>query len=403
MHTGNRQLFLQTLAQTSPDPLLLEVVDAEGCWLTDPQGVKYLDLISGISVSSLGHRRAEIVDAVKQQSDRYFHVMVYGELVQSPQIKLAEALQQVLPAGLNSFYFVNSGSEAMEGAMKLAKRYTGRSGFAAQTDAYHGSTQGALSLMSNEYYSQAFRPLLPQVVFIRQNTIEDILHLPDNLAAVVIELVQAERGCEPATQEFALAIRDFCKRTGALLVIDEIQTGMGRSGKMFAFEHYGIEPDILLLGKALGGGLPMGAFIANKELMDSLSNRPVLGHITTFGGNALCCAAAEQAVKITASELEQFRVAAKEQLFRQLLAKAGFHKITGTGLLLAAHTPSEEICKKLIRFCLDKGVFTDWFLYNPSALRIAPPLSISESEIRFACAIIEEGYKKITEFGGDLQ
>ncbi len=395
MHTGNRQLFLQNLAQTSDEPLLLEVVEAAGCWLTDPEGKRYLDLISGISVSSLGHRRPEIVEAVKAQSDRYFHLMVYGELVQSPQIELAQALQKVLPPELNSFYFVNSGSEAAEGAMKLAKRFTGRTGFVAQTDAYHGSTQGALSLMSNEYYSNAFKPLLPEVLFIRQNDISAISNLPRNLAAVVIELIQAERGCMSATQEFAKAIRDFCTQTGALLVIDEIQTGMGRTGSMFAFEQYGIIPDILLLGKALGGGLPMGAFVANRELMMSLSQQPVLGHITTFGGNALCCAAAEQAVKITASELEQFRVAAKEQLFRRLLTEAGLNHITGKGLLLAAHTPSAEACKKIIRYCLNEGLFTDWFLYNPAALRIAPPLCISEEEIAFACKIIAQGLKII--------
>jgi acetylornithine/succinyldiaminopimelate/putrescine aminotransferase len=387
-HIGNRQYFLQHLAQTSDAPLMLEIERAEGHYLYDASGKKYLDLISGISVSSLGHRHPEILKSIQAQLDRYMHLMVYGEVVQSPQIALAEALGKVLPQKLDNFYFVNSGSEAIEGAMKLAKRYTGRSGFVAQTNAYHGGTQGALSLMSNEYYSGPYKPLLPDITFIDAENIKALNGLKALPAAVVLELIQAERGAISVSREYVQAIREFCNQTGALMIVDEIQTGMGRTGTMFAFEQFGITPDVLVLGKALGGGMPMGAFIASKEIMHCLSENPVLGHITTFGGHPVCCAAATAAVNVTAENLKTFRIPEKEQLFRKLLVHPKIKRIEGSGLLLAAHLDNETTCKKLIRRALDDGIFTDWFLYAPDALRIAPPLSITEEEITHTCQVI---------------
>jgi acetylornithine/succinyldiaminopimelate/putrescine aminotransferase len=387
-HIGNRQYFLQHLAQTSDAPLMLEIERAEGHYLFDAAGNKYLDLISGISVSSLGHRHPDVLSAIHSQLEKYIHLMVYGEVVQSPQIQLAEALGKVLPAQLDNFYFVNSGSEAIEGAMKLAKRYTGRSGFVAQTNAYHGGTQGALSLMSNEYYSGPYKPLLPDITFIDAGNIEALNGLKAPPAAVILELIQAERGAISVSKEYVQSIREFCNRTGALMIVDEIQTGMGRTGTMFAFEQFGITPDVLVLGKALGGGMPMGTFIASKELMQCLSENPVLGHITTFGGHPVCCAAAAAAVDVTRENLQTFRVSEKEQLFRKHLVHPKIKRIEGKGLLLAAHLDSEDTCKKLIRKALDHGIFTDWFLYAPDALRIAPPLSISDGEIIHTCRVL---------------
>ena len=387
-HIGNRQYFLQHLAQTSDAPLMLEIERAEGHYLYDASGKKYLDLISGISVSSLGHRHPEILKSIQAQLDRYMHLMVYGEVVQSPQIALAEALGKVLPQKLDNFYFVNSGSEAIEGAMKLAKRYTGRSGFVAQTNAYHGGTQGALSLMSNEYYSGPYKPLLPDITFIESGNIEALNGLKARPAAVILELIQAELGAISVSREYVQAIREFCNQTGALMIVDEIQTGMGRTGTMFAFEQYGIIPDVLVLGKALGGGMPMGAFVASREVMQCLSENPVLGHITTFGGHPVCCAAATAAVNVTAENLKTFSIAKKEQLFRKLLVHPKIKRIEGSGLLLAAHLDNETTGKKLIRRALDEGIFTDWFLYAPDALRIAPPLSITEEEITHTCQVI---------------
>jgi len=384
-HIGNRQFFLQHLAQTSDAPLLLEIERAEGHYLYDATGKKYLDLISGISVSSLGHRHPKVLEAIHTQLDKYMHLMVYGEVVQSPQVQLAQALGKVLPPQLDNFYFVSSGSEAIEGAMKLARRYTGRSAFVAQINAYHGGTQGALSLMSNEYYSGPYRPLLPNIHFIEADNIDALQNMAEPPAAVVLELIQAERGSFVLSTEYVHAVREFCNRTGALMIVDEIQTGMGRTGTMFIFEQYGIVPDVLVLGKALGGGMPMGAFIASKDVMQCLSENPVLGHITTFGGHPVCCAAAAAAVNITAENLQNFRVDEKEKLFREHLIHPKIRRITGKGLLLAAHLDSEKTCKDLIRSALDEGVFTDWFLYAPDALRIAPPLSITEEEIIQTC------------------
>jgi acetylornithine/succinyldiaminopimelate/putrescine aminotransferase len=319
------------------------------------------------------------------------HLMVYGELVQAPQTQLAQLLCSLLPKELDSVYFVNSGSEAVEGAMKLAKRFTGRTAFAAQTAAYHGSTQGALSLMDAEYFTAAFRPLLPEIYFINQNNIEEIDKLPKNLAAIFVELVQAEKGAMPCNQDYILALRKFCTDNKILLVFDEIQTGMGRTGSLFAFEQYQVIPDILLLGKAFGGGMPLGAFICNQSIMSVLAQAPVLGHITTFGGHPVSCAAAYQALNITAQSLDSFQIQQKNQLFYKLLNHPKIEKITGAGLLLGVHLKSEKQCKDLIQFCLANGVFTDFFLHASHVLRIAPPLTIAKAEIEMAVNVILRG------------
>jgi acetylornithine/N-succinyldiaminopimelate aminotransferase len=389
----NRQLFLQHLAQTSDAPLLLEIAGALGNYLIGQDGKKYLDLISGISVSSLGHGLPQIVEAVKKQASNYMHTMVYGEFVQAPQVRLAQQLTGLLPETLNSVYLVNSGSEATEGAMKLAKRATGRSDFVALTKAYHGSTQGALSLMTESYYNAAYRPLLPNVRFMEQNRLSDISLIDQNVAAVFIEPVQGEKGAVPCSAEFLHAVRDKCTETGALLVFDEIQTGMGRTGRMFAMEYFGVYPDILLLGKAFGGGMPLGAFVASRQLTQKLSANPVLGHISTFGGHPVSCAAASAALQYLTENLLSFEIEAKNKQFQALKNTPGVLGISGTGLLLAIDVGSEERCKKIIQTCLQKGVFTDWFLYAPERLRVAPPLTITIEEIDMAVGVLDEAIR----------
>lgn len=381
---------------------MLEIDRAEGHYLYDSSGKKYLDLISGISVCNLGHCHPEIVAAVQEQAAKYMHTMVYGETVQTPQVALATALVSLLPNSLDSCYFVNSGSEAVDGAMKLAKRATGRAEFVALKDAYHGSSQGPLSLMSHEYYNSAYRPLLPSVKFIEQNNLADLAAITEQTAAVFIELVQAERGTIPCDVNFVKALRQKCSETGTMLIFDEIQTGFGRTGSYFAMEQYGVVPDVLLLGKALGGGLPLGAFVANRELMSLLSNHPVLGHITTFGGNAVSCAAGLASLNILIREWEHFSIHEKSQWVKDLFIEAGLTGIQGKGLLLSLDLDSPEKCQKTIQYCLERGLFTDWFLYAPHKLRIAPPLSVTPDELKFAVDIIKESAKKAeVGFGGD--
>lgn len=388
VHLDHRSIFLKHLAQTSNSPLMIEISHAGGNYLYTSDNRKLLDLISGISVCNLGHGRPEIVAAIADQAGKHMHTMVYGELIQSPQVKLAKALTSVLPTSLDACYFVNSGSEAVEGAMKLAKRFTGRQNFVALTQAYHGSTQGALSLMSNEYFSSAFRPLLPNIFFIEQNRIEGLEQITKETAAVIIEPVQAEKGAFPCTPEYVQALRSKCNETGTLLIFDEIQTGMGRTGTLFAFEHLGVLPDILLLGKAFGGGMPLGAFIAGQNIMQSLADNPVLGHITTFGGHPVCCAASLAALEITINELHSYQVSEKEKLFRELALKYNLGEIQGKGLLLSLDMGTDSRCKAVIDRCIEAGLFTDWFLFAPHRLRIAPPLTITPDEIHFAMKTI---------------
>jgi len=387
----DRQLFLTNLAQTSDSPLALEIVKAEGVYLFDASGKKYIDLISGISVSNTGHRHPAVVKAIKDQADKYLHLMVYGEYIQSPQVKLAGALAKLLPEQLNNCYFVNSGSEAVEGALKLAKRYTARRKIVAFNHAYHGSTHGALSVIGDKSYQFPFEPLLPEIDHIDFNSIDDLKIITSETACVIIEPVQGEAGIIAGNQQFLTALRKRCDEKGALLIFDEIQTGMGRTGTMFAFEKYKIIPDILLLAKGLGGGMPIGAFISSREIMQTLTVNPVLGHITTFGGHPVSCAAALASIGVIQDEKLVESVQAKSDLFIQLLSKSSFiSQIRAAGLMIALQLDNYSHVKRVIDLCIAKGVIIDWFLFNDSSIRIAPPLTINEEQIQEACRIIIE-------------
>lgn len=383
-----RQLFLQHVAQTSTAPLALEIVKAQGCELIDISGKKYIDLIGGISVANVGHRHPKVVDAIKKQTDDYLHVMVYGEFVQSPQVKYARLLTEHLPASLNSIYFTNSGAEAVEGAMKLAKRVTGRTEIIAFKNSYHGSTQGALSIIGDEYWRAAYRPLLPDVQHLLYNSFDDLQLITERTACVIAETVQAEAGILAPQKAWLQALQARCKEAGALFILDEIQAGFGRTGKLWGFDHFDVVPDVLLLGKALGGGLPLGAFIAGKKLMDYLTDNPVLGHITTFGGHPLCCAAGKAAFEALLEEKMFVSAKEKEKLFQSLLIHPKIKSINSFGLWMAVEFENFDECKRIVDACIENGVLTDWFLFAPHCLRISPPLIISNEQIRQACKII---------------
>lgn len=383
-----RQLFLQHNAQTTLEPLLLEFNKAQGMYLYDATGKKYMDLIAGIGVSNVGHCHPTVVAAVQQQAASYMHIMVYGEFVQSPQVNFAKALADVLPASLNCTYFVNSGAEAVEGAMKLAKRYTGRSEIISCHNSYHGSTQGALSLMGNEEFKQAYRPLLPGVKFINYNSPRDLDLITAHTAAVFVETIQGEAGIRVADQAYFKALWEKCNQTGTLLVLDEIQCGFGRTGTLFGFQHFGIVPDILLLAKGIGGGMPIGAFISSKEIMLSLASNPILGHITTFGGHPVSCAAGLATLQTILNENIVEGVAAKGDLFKQLLVHPAIKEVRGQGLMIAIEFENFEQNKKIIDACIADGLISDWFLHCSNAMRIAPPLIITNEEIEWACEII---------------
>ncbi|HSV75478.1 MAG TPA: aspartate aminotransferase family protein [Bacteroidales bacterium] len=385
---SNRELFFRHLGQTSQAPLALEITQASGTYLIASDGKKYLDLISGISVSNLGHGQPEVVQAVKDQAEKYMHLMVYGELVQSPQVKLAEKLISHLPAPLNNVYLVNSGSEATEGAMKLAKRYTGRSNIVCFRNAYHGSTQGSLSVMGNERLKGAFRPLLPDITIIEFNDLSQLSKITSKTACVIAETIQGEAGVRVPDSGFMQSLRKRCDETGALLVLDEIQCGFGRTGKLWAFEHFGMVPDVLLLAKSLGGGLPLGAFIAPAGIMQCLSNQPALGHITTFGGNPVCAAAALAHLEVVVRERLWESAVAKGNLFRQHLVHPAIKAIRGLGLMLALEFDSAEQTRDIVARCIEAGVMTDWFLFAENCIRIAPPLTITREQISEACNTI---------------
>lgn len=383
-----RQLFLQHVAQTSDSPLALEIVKAEGSTIYDASGNEYLDLIGGISVANIGHRHPEVVKATKKQLDAYMHVMVYGEFIESPQVQYAKLLTEHLPANLDSVYFTNSGTEAVEGAMKLAKRYTNRTEIVAFNKSYHGSTQGALSIIGDEYWRNAFRPLLPGIQHLDYNSFEDLDFITENTACVIAETVQAEAGIIVPNTDWIQALRSKCDETGALLVLDEIQAGFGRTGKLWGFQHFHIVPDILLLGKALGGGMPLGAFITSRDIMLHLTSNPVLGHITTFGGHPVSCAAGMAAFEVLLNENLTEAVNNKEKLFLETLTKGEFKAIRSFGLWTAIEFENEIKCKEVINKVLNNNVLTDWFLFAPGCLRISPPLIISSDEIHNACEVI---------------
>lgn len=391
-----RQLFLQHNAQTSTTPLLLEFVSAKGLYLFDQTGKKFMDLIAGIGVSNVGHCHDDVVNAVKKQAETYMHLMIYGEFVQSPQVDFAKALADVLPSNLNCTYFVNSGAEAVEGAMKLAKRYTNRTEIIACRNSYHGSTQGALSLMGNEEFKQAYRPLLPDIKFIDFNTLSDLAQITTATAAIFIETIQGEAGIRVPDLDYLIALRNRCTETGTLLIFDEIQCGFGRTGKMFAFEHFNIVPDVLLLAKGIGGGMPIGAFISSTEKMSVFTENPILGHITTFGGHPVSCAAGLATLKAIQNENLVADVEKKGELFKSLLQDhPAVKEVRGKGLMLAVEFESYDVNKSIIDGCIADGIITDWFLHCSNSMRIAPPLIITDAEIREACLII---LKNINQF-----
>ena len=380
-----RELFFRYLGLPSHQPLGLEIDHAEGIYIYDVSGKKYLDLVSGISVSNLGHRHPAIIHAIEDQLKKYLHLNVYGEFIQSPQVKLAQKLVSVLPHNLDSVFLVNSGSEAIEGAMKLAKRYTGRTEVVAFHNAYHGSTQGALSIVGNEILKNAFRPLIPDIRFLEFNNFGDLENISKKTACVIAETIQAEAGIILPEQGFLESLHAKCKEAGALLIIDDVQMGFGRTGRLFSFEHFDFVPDILVLAKAMGGGMPAGAFIASKEIMDTLASHPELGHITTFGGHPVCCAAALASLEILLSGDLIPQVEKKGAILeKQISSHPMIKNIRRKGLIFGIEINDRGKRNKLTEIMLRNGIIIDWFLFHPCTFRIAPPLTITEEECRSA-------------------
>ncbi|MFN8397699.1 MAG: aspartate aminotransferase family protein [Bacteroidia bacterium] len=383
-----RESFLRHVAQTSQSPLMIEVERAEGCFLYAPDGKRYLDLISGIGVSNVGHCAPEVVAAVQAQAARYMHTMVYGEFVLTPQVELATLLSEQLGSGLDSVYFVNSGSEAVEGALKLAKKFTGRQGIVAMNRSYHGSTHGALSVTGAEGLKAGYGPFLPGVRFCDFGSPEAVEAINAETAAIILEPIQGEAGVRVGEEAWLRAVRQRCNETGALLIFDEIQSGFGRTGTLFAWERFGIKPDILLMAKGMGGGMPIGAFVSRREVMQVLTHDPVLGHITTFGGHPVSCAASLAALRKILNERLMDRVPALEAIIREELSGPGVLGLRGRGLLFAAEVGSFDRVLRVIARCLEGGVLTDWFLHCDTAIRIAPPLVISEDDLRMGLQVL---------------
>ncbi|MFM9838209.1 MAG: aspartate aminotransferase family protein [Cyclobacteriaceae bacterium] len=388
MDDFSQDIFIHQLAQTSPHPFLLPIESAEGVYLYATDGKKYIDMISGIGVSNVGHRHPKVVKAIKDQVDKHLHVMVYGEYIQSTPNLLAKKLTSLLPPSLNCCYFVNSGTEANEAALKLAKRVTGRTEIISCRKSYHGSTHGSLSVSGNEVKKRAFRPLLPDVKFIDFNSMNDVNEITERTACVIMETIQGDAGVRIPDKKYLQAVRKRCDETGTLLILDEIQCGMGRTGKLFAFEHFGVVPDILTVAKAFGGGLPIGAFISSYEKMQSLTSNPMLGHITTFGGNPVCCASALAVLDVIEEEGLLATVEEKGKLIQQLIAHPKIKEVRRFGLLFAFDFDSEERVNCIVQYAKEHGVICYWFLSHPNSFRIAPPLTITESEIREACTVI---------------
>ncbi|EAY30600.1 acetylornithine aminotransferase [Microscilla marina ATCC 23134] len=385
---SQRQLFLNHLAQTTDFPLMLEITRASGIYMYTTDGQAIIDLISGIGVSNVGHCHPNVVNAVKKQAETYMHLMVYGEVVQTPQNQLAQAIINTLPSSLDNIFFMNSGSEAIEGAMKLAKRYTGRAEFVACHNAYHGSSHGAMSVGGSEEFKTKYRPLLPGIRHVQFGNIDELRHITTHTAAFVVETVQGEAGIRVGTKEYFQALRQRCNETGTLLILDEIQTGFGRTGKFWGFEHYDIVPDIITCAKGMGGGMPISAFISSKDKMAVFKNNPILGHISTFGGHPVSCAASLATIQTIQEEGLLDEVAQKAQLFKTLLVHPKIKQIRNKGLLMAVEFESFEILKPIIDKAMELGVLTDWFLNCDNSLRIAPPLIITEEQIRDACKLL---------------
>jgi len=399
MHISHRQHFFNHIAQTSDFPLALEIEKAEGVYMYGTDGKRYLDLISGIGVSNVGHRHPQVLSALHEQLDKHMHLLVYGEFIQSTQVQLAKTLSETLqfdsanpsPYGrIDNIYFTNSGTEAVEGAMKLAKRFTGRAEFISCFNAYHGSTQGALSLSGAESFKRNFRPLLTGIRNIEHGKIDDLKYITSKTAAVIIEIIGGESGVRVPSSEYIIALRHRCTEVGALLILDEVQTGFGRTGSFWAFEQYDIYPDVLLSAKGMGGGMPIGAFMASQQVMSVFKNNPVLGHITTFGGHPVSSAASLAALQVTLKENLAEKAIAKGELFKSLLIHSKIKEVRGRGLMLAAEMESFEILKQTIDACIEKGVITDWFLFCDNSMRLAPPLIITEEQIREGCSVIME-------------
>lgn len=380
--TSHKQLFLKHFGQTSVNPIAIEIEKARGIYLFTPSGEKYIDLISGVCVSNLGHNHPKVIKAVKDQVDKHLHLMVYGELVQKSQIDLVKLLNDNLPSTLNSIYLVNSGSEAVEGAMKLAKRVTGRYEIVAFKKSYHGSTHGALSILGDESYKDAFRPLIPSIRFLEFNRNDQLDQIGSETACVIVEPVQAEAGVIMPVDGFLSELRKRCLQTGTLLIFDEVQTGLGRTGTLFAFEQFKVLPDILVLAKALGGGMPLGAFISSSENMSQLKSNPPLGHITTFGGHPVSCASAYAALKVLIEEKIITDVVRKGKLFKKLMHHQAIRELRGLGLFLAVELKDPDHAERLIENSTRKGFLIDSFLFRSDSFRIAPPLNISDEEIR---------------------
>lgn len=392
---SHRQVFLNHIGQTTDNPLAIEIEKAEGIYLYDTSGKNYIDLVSGVSVSNLGHRHPKVVQAVKDQLDKHMHLMVYGEFVQYPQVRFADLLTKQLPESLNNVYFVNSGSEANEGALKLAKRYTGKTEIIACTKAYHGSTQGAISLMGDEKFRNPFRPLLPDVRYIDFNDETQLNQITERSACVIVEPIQAEAGIILPQNEYLKKLRNRCNKTGTLLIFDEVQTGFGRAGHLFAMQKYRVTPDIFTIAKSMGGGMPIGAFVASKEIMDCLKSNPGLGHITTFGGHPVSAAAAYENLRILLEENYIQQGEAKGKLFIDHLKDDKIKNTWGTALFIAVEMESPEMVRKTMKSLAKNGIITDQFIFKPNAFRIAPPLIITKEEIQEAIKRIKKALSQV--------
>ena len=386
---SERDFFLSHLGQTTPFPFLVEVERAEGIYIYDKQGKAYMDMISGVAVNNIGHRHPNVVSALKNQIDKYLHVMVYGEFVQDPQQLLVKELLEVLPDSLDGVYVVNSGTEAIEAALKLAKRVTGRTELISFRGSYHGSTHGSMSVSGNEVKKQAFRPLLPDVQFLQHNQLSDLERITEKTAGVILETIQGDAGVRRPSVTFMKALRQRCDEVGAMLILDEIQCGMGRTGKLFAFEHFDIVPDILTLGKALGGGMPIGALVSSQKKLMEFTHAPMLGHITTFGGHPVICAAAAAAVQVLKSEIDWKELEERAQRFEE---RFNHHpeliEIRRVGMMFAFDMVSAERVERVVSRCMEKGLLTFWFLSHPYSFRLSPPLTITEDEFNLAADLI---------------
>lgn len=388
---NSKESFLHFQGQTNPSPYLIDVDHAKGIFIVDKSGKSYMDMIAGVAVNNIGHNHPSVVEAIKIQVDRHLHVMVYGEYIQDSQLNFAKKLSSILPDSLDCVYTVNSGTEANEAALKLAKRVTGRTELVSFRGSYHGSTHGSMSVSGNETKKEAFRPLLPDVRFLQFNAIDDLKQITNHTAGVIIETIQGDAGVRIPSTEFMTALRKRCDETGALLIFDEIQCGMGRTGKLFAFEHFGVVPDILTLGKALGGGMPIGALVSSSEHLSKFTYEPMLGHITTFGGHPVVCAAAHACLEVMETEINFTEVERLGKLLETLLSEeTEIKEIRRIGMLFAFDMKSFERVEKVVKKCLEKGLISFWFLSHPYSFRLSPPLTITEEEIKLAGKLIRE-------------